>query len=483
MTPARFFRLFSQPLLVLALFLSCQAAAQQQSAPAPATPAPSAAPSATAVEGTWSATPLLIKGAAVPGGSGQFLEFGEAYTTESFLAFWARTGPDMQKDWVLFSWKNGQLTRVLQRGVGFVGPDSRKVKVGEGSPTILLGKRLLYISPTYPAHVYAWDGEKLVKVLSAGDELQFGNERYTIKRANALDTAPAGKVLIAFAAPSQHATGWVIHDGASFTPLLAMRSLSIKCSVQTWEFTCLDEWDAMGYWTVRLLTDFLPSVSQLPTISQLARDKGKNVCPSLRSWGATGGVHGRFTRWNRGWLELEPSLFPSSLLPGQQNYRNWVSLAPDAPRSLAAEVEVEWKGKAFLRGTFRSHPHLYFWNGEKLSSVAWEESIGLSPAAVTDLSEKPGFSERLADDAGNIAHIRIRAIPGPIGGVSVQLPDLGDKPRTWYVPANSTDGHLQQPPRFAVAGHVITLADVVSWKEADVVALTEEGLFQLRRTH
>ena len=140
-------------LLILVLLQSPASLAGQT---APAAQGPGTAPSATAVEGSWSATPLVMKGVAAPDGSGQLLEFGAAYTTESFLAFWARTGPSPKEEWVLFSWKDGQLTRVLQRGVEFVAPDSRKVTVRADTP-IHVGKRLLYFSPTLPDHIYAWD--------------------------------------------------------------------------------------------------------------------------------------------------------------------------------------------------------------------------------------------------------------------------------------------------------------------------------------
>jgi hypothetical protein len=541
----------------------------------PATQVPGTVPSASAVEGTWSVTPLVMKGVAAPGGSGQLLEFGEAYPTESFLAFWARTGPDPKKDWVLFSSKDGQLTRVLQRGVEFVAPDSRKVTVRWDTP-IHVGKRLLYFSPAYPDHIYAWDGETLVKVLSAGDELQFRDEQFTIKRARVLDASPDGKALVYWDAPSQHASGWALHDGSSFIPLMrrggelpGMPGASIENP------RCLGECAATANETARLLGDgsILASLhvkagardqfalfrvfpqrtdvivehgsafigcdaqrlifpSEAPPIRLTVRcgqrtfelsrrekgnrweeeetssaekkrshdfsaimygegktsvafsyvNLGKVLAATPQGFAMQDGLQGEILVLYAGkvWMAEQPPI-AGSLYP----LDSAVFLAPDSPRALATMVTVEREGQWKLKGRvkIRSHPHLYFWNGEQLASVAWEDTVGINSAAVPALLQKPegGLFQSDEDAAGDFGHIKMRAIPGPIGGVRVQLPALGDKPRSWYVPADSTDGTLQQPPRFAVAEHAITLADVISWKEDEVLALTEEGLFRLRR--
>lgn len=72
------------------------------------------APTPPELRGTWEAKPLAAKGAAGPAGSATLLEFGEADVTDSLVAFWARTDPKPKEGWVLFSWKDGKLTRVLQ---------------------------------------------------------------------------------------------------------------------------------------------------------------------------------------------------------------------------------------------------------------------------------------------------------------------------------------------------------------------------------
>lgn len=561
---------------------------------------PGEAPSAAAVEGNWSVTPLAAKGAAAPGGTGQLLEFGDVYTTESFLAFWARTGPDPDKDWVLFSWKDGQLTRVLQQGVEFVAPDSRKVTVRADTP-IHAGKHLLYFSPTLPDHIYAWDGEKLVKVLCAGDELQFGDERFTIKRARVLDASPDGKALVYWDAPGQHASGWAVHDGSRFTPRMRRGGeLPGMPGVRVDNPRCLGECAATADEKLRLLEDGsvlatlavtgggprrgalfrvfpektevvvesgtafvgcdaqrLISPSEAPlqltarcgdytlTFSRQAAGKSLEVeavevAPDNQTPSAQKKRLGVVSRLSFGWrieygtrsaqkirLDGKSGLIlgegddaglafswtrPEDLLaatpqalvvsdyflgafvsyagkfqpvayPSRMAFiDSWVFLSSDSPRGLAEGVSEERKGVLSVK--VRPHPLLYFWNGEKLSSVAWAESVGISPATVAELLERPMRFGRYLDDAqsgAKAAHISIRAIPGPIGGVSVRLPDLGDKPRTWYVPANSTDGKLQAAPRFAVADHAISLAGVISWEGDEILALTEEGLFRLRR--
>jgi hypothetical protein len=133
-----------------------------------------------------------------------------------------------------------------------------------------------------------------------------------------------------------------------------------------------------------------------------------------------------------------------------------------------------------MTAKFQSYPGLYFWDGEKLSSVAWEEALGLSPSAVVEqLQQKPKFGQTYMS---MVQSISLRSIPGPIGGVSVRLPLPADSRVNWFIPANSTDGKLQPAPRFPISGHDITVADVLAWRGMDeVLAETHEGIFLLTR--
>jgi hypothetical protein len=183
-------------------------------------PAQPPTPIVSSVEGPWSMTPLVLKGAPAPETTGQFQEFGEAYILENALVFWARFGP-RAKDWGVFSVREGKVSTVFLRDVEFLAPDGRKVKARTDSPVLLhAGKRMLYISMTYPDHVYGWDGERLVRVLAAGDQLEVGGVRYKVKRATVINVNSEGRALLYYDANEpQHLNGWVMHDGTSFTPL------------------------------------------------------------------------------------------------------------------------------------------------------------------------------------------------------------------------------------------------------------------------
>lgn len=589
-------------ILIMSVLLQAQQSEKTNNAPQSS---PATALSATTLEGNWSVTPLVMKGAVAPGGSGQLLEFGEAYRTETFLAFWARTGPERGKDWTLFSWRDGQLTRVLQRDVKFVAPDSRKITLSEGM-TIHVGKRLLYFFTEFPHHIYAWDGEKLVKVLAADDELQSGNERFTIRRARVLDTSPDGRALIEV----ERTFGLAVHDGSSFTNVLKMGGDLPGMPGMRMDSRCASLYrNRCEYAKPRLLEDDSMLVSLWVSEGGRKRfalfrifpkrteviveqdsafigcDAQRLILPNevpVRVTTQCDGYTFTFTRGEAGKpleMEIAEVVSEKQTLSGQKkslgvlsakgNYLvadwiapsnwkrrlgnvaqirlgesnnsvlvfaritpgsvlaatprdfaiadyhinqilvsyagtlrmaeydtvgdhmdivyNWVPLVPNSPNSMVEVVDLERKSWA-LKPRFRSRPKLYFWNGEKLSAVAWEESVGISDAKVAELLQTPAPSDMVenmtddeADAAGKVVHIKIRAIPGPTGGVRVRLPDLGVKPRTWYVPANSTDGKLQQAPRFPVAEHAITVADVISWKENEILALTDEGLFRLRR--
>jgi len=188
--------------------------------PPPQTQAPG--PTVSQVQGPWRITPLVVKGAQAPETNGQFQEFGETYALENALVFWARFGPG-DKDWGLFSLREGKVSKVFLQDVEFVAPDGRKVKVRRDTsfPVLLhAGKRMLYISMGYPDHVYGWDGERLVRVLAAGDQLEVGGIRYTVKRATVFNVDSEGRALLYYDANEpQHLNGWVMHDGTNFTPL------------------------------------------------------------------------------------------------------------------------------------------------------------------------------------------------------------------------------------------------------------------------
>ncbi|MGC9969653.1 MAG: hypothetical protein ABSE56_03580 [Bryobacteraceae bacterium] len=491
--------------------------------PAPVQPATSPPP---VLEGTWEVKPLVMKGTAVPGGAGQLLELGEAYVTENWLAFWARTGPRLQDDWTLFSWNGGKLARILQHGVGFVAPDSRKVTVfrspEERFETVHAGRRLLYFSPSLPDHIYAWDGEKLVKVLVNGDELQFGEGRYLVKRARVLGVGAGGKALVFWESPKQHTHGWALHDGVSFTPLwkkgdelpglpgVRTDELSV-CEDCTWASRpprLLEDGSLVAVLRVaqggrKRLALFRISPGKAEEIVAEGKFLGQSIelveilaatphailvdashrSTSIELGSITLSMRTQLLSFAAGKLQVQPA-WPEREIRAIGGVPEWqiqsaVFLAPDSPRALVTMKVARWK--LGIPKKLLSYPTIHFWDGQTAASVAWEDALGLSPEAVVKLVQRREGFWGLGADA--VALANLRAIPGPVGGVSVALPPLGDAPRRWYVPADSRDGSLRPPPRFPVAGHNITLADVLSWKESnEVLAGTEEGFFLLRRT-
>ena len=140
--------------LVPALALQAQPEARQ------ASPAP---------QGQWQLTALVREGAPVPDRPGaQLQEFGEAWWLDTgVLVFWGHSGKK-EKDWGLYSWKDGSLKTVLPEGENVTSPNfeskpgvkpqkMRLHRVGHGvapfvhdrphhTTQIHAGKRLLYIS-------------------------------------------------------------------------------------------------------------------------------------------------------------------------------------------------------------------------------------------------------------------------------------------------------------------------------------------------
>jgi len=141
-------------LLVAFLLLLFLTHSNLATAPTPAAVSQQAS-AASQIEGSWRLTPLVLKGAAAPETNGQFQEFGETYVLENTFVFWARFGP-ADKDWGLFSTKEGKVVKILLDDVEFVAPDSRKIKISRAGvfpARIYAGTRVLYISNLNPDHV------------------------------------------------------------------------------------------------------------------------------------------------------------------------------------------------------------------------------------------------------------------------------------------------------------------------------------------
>lgn len=525
-------------LAVSAVFLFCLGIATAQTPP----DLPQA--SATSqLEGTWRLTPLVTKGAPAPEASGQFQEFGETYVMENMLAFWARFGPS-DKDWGLFSTKDGKVSRIFLENVEFVAPDSRKVKahrIGLLASGFFPAKRILYISMRYPEHVYAWDGERLVRVLCAGDQLEVGEVRYTVKRATVLDVGPDGRALIYYDANKpQHINGWVLHDGTSFTPVLkegdslpGMPGVQIKnlSAGPSCIFHCVGMPKLLGDGSVLAALE-LTGAPEKAAFFHIAPDKTEKIGVEMTAGFAMNLRPFEFSERRLGDLLvarlegfvmevslgekyvsaystsyfLEPRLLfyhqgkaQVATYVGEREYTALGSegagfmfdegayLSADSPRALVTLKVTKLKRHWTKTATEAFFPGLYFWNGEKLSAVPWEEALGMDIPAVLKAMEtksgsilKPSLSLVRPME---IKEIRLRTISGPISGVGVLLPMSGSTVARWFIPSDSVDGKLERGPQFEGAGRPVNVADVLTWKSPEEALVElDDGFFLLTKT-
>jgi hypothetical protein len=522
---------------ILSLALQLQLAVAQ-SAPKPAVESP-----VSQVEGAWRLTPLVAKGAAVPDTNGQFQEFGETYAMDNMLVFWARFGMD-DKDWGLFSLKDGKISKVVSEGVDFVAPDSRKLRLERPTPFFNhtrfdAGKRMLYISSDMPQHVYGWDGERLVRVLCAGDPLEVNGVRYTIKKATVLDIGPDGRALIYYDANKpQHMNGWVLHDGTSFKPLwkegdplpgmpgVQIKNLSAGPSCMAY---CVGAPKLLEDGSVLAALE-VTGDSEKVALFRLSPGKTEKINVEITSEFFMPGEHRGLAKRRIGELLMarsdsfitDVSIGATSATPGTtyitRNYylaprllfyhqgkaqivskvggreegvvpthdleylfHSGMYLTPDSPRLVFAVTSTSTQdvGKWVKKHVFYDFPRLYFWDGEELTDIPWEAALQMDKKkAVETLQSKPvGYYTMLRPKA-----IALRRITRPVSGVGVLLPADGPDGSRWFIPSDSSDGKLQRAPRFRVADRTVTVADVLAWNtpEEAVVGL-EDGYFLLTK--
>lgn len=489
--------------------------------------------SAPVIEGTWSIRPLVPKGAPAPGTSGQFQEFGETYVLENAVVFWARFGPE-EKDWGLFSFKQGIVSKILLHDVDFIAPDGRKVKVRRtGPPPALLhvGNRILYISHFLPDHVYGWDGDRLARVLGAGDHLMVGGVRYSVKKASVLDVSSDGRALLYYdASEPQHINGWVVYDGASFTPLWKEGDpLPGMVGVQIKNLSAGRFCDVNCVAAPRLLEDgsilAVIEVTGTPyktALFRIARGKTEKILaektqePGSPYIGRLGdllaarsdsfvmdvsesGVYfkydvfvvymvyymqPRLLFYHQGKFRLESIVGARELGGGNVGFAfdHAMFLGPDSPLLLVTVKSSRKKVRPGLlknKRTDISFPLLSFWDGEQLSWVQWETALGMDFATASKaLETKPQhyWSPLQAKVIG------LRRISKPVSGVGVLLPTGGTASALWFVGADSTDGKLERPPRFKVAGRTVTVADVIAWRGSEEALVElEDGLYALTK--
>ena len=492
----------------------------------------------------WRVTPLALMGAEAEGG-GTFQQFGDIYATPRFVLFWARVGPTA-KDWALFSSKDGKLVRVAQAGVPIPTPDKRTIWLYQNpsiqdSPVRVMhaGKNLVYISSGTPAHIYAWDGERLVAVLVAGDVLTVNGVPYQIKKAVVLDVDEAGRALIYYDANKPEAEGWAIYDGAKFIPLwmeggalpgnpgVTIKNLSSGAFCIT---SCVPDARLLGdgslLATVEVsgaphkkgLYHFTAERAQLLLVDSPAVRLGKILAAradafvmdasdkvgTVESTGTTISLvrttSPKLLFYNAGRTQLFPLLAGSfellqvstnlkfeyglqTVVPGGLtfDYDGAMFVDTTSPRALVSvrASSVSKKGILVFRQSTTSYPGVYFFDGEKLERIDWEAGLGLAPEAVrTKLRSFPG-QEGLS--SASVERILLGRLEQP-AGVRVQLPLLDSARSARLVAAGSSDGKLALGTAFETDGEAVTAADVLVRNSADeVTASTSRGIFSLRR--
>lgn len=132
-------------------------------------------------------------------------------------------------------------------------------------------------------------------------------------------------------------------------------------------------------------------------------------------------------------------------------------------------------------------PGLYFWDGEKLSSIPWEEALGMDvPAVLSAMETKSGsnlFATRPLWRPVEVKEIRLRRITGPVSGVGVLLPLSGTTGARWFIPSDSVTGKLERGPQFQGAGRTVTVADVLTWKSPEEALVElDDGFFLLTKS-
>jgi|GEM_PF-4444088 len=518
-------------LALSSLFLFCLGIASAQ------TPSNTAEvrPATLQIEGPWRLTPLVMKGDPAPETGRQIQEFGEIYIMENMLAFWARFG-SADKDWGLFSLKDGKVTKIFLEDVEFVAPDSRKVKahrIGILGARILAARRILYISMKSPPHVYGWDGERLVRVLSAGDQLEVGGVSYTVNKAAVLDVGQDGRAMIYYdASKPQHLNGWVLYDGTSFTPLLkegdslpGMPGVQIKnmSAGPSCIFHCVGE--------PRLLPDgsilaalALTGAPEKSAFFHIAPGKTEKIGVEMTTAPGMSSKPFEFSEQRLGnLLVARPESFIMEVSLGEEEqsfgstsyfleprllfyyqgkaqvakdvgareiitlgskdlgfvFDEAAYLSADSPRALVTlkvtKVKTHWTKSA----TEVFFPGLYFWDGEKLSAIPWEEALGMdAPAALKAMESKAGPLWHAVE----AKEIRLRRITGPVIGVGVLLPLSGSVGARWFIPSDSLSGKLERGPQFEGADRPVSVADVLTWKSSgEALVELDDGFFLLTK--
>lgn len=195
----------------------------------------------------WNITPLLRIGDPAPEVGGKFEEIGESFWLDpGVIVFWARYG---LKEWALFSMKGGTVRLVFPEGKQVRPGNSdarepldiqRKLGFSRVGTYLNPSGSLLYVSvfgnmKGEHGSVYAWDGERLRRVLTRADTMDIGGVPYSILHVNIMDCSDGWALLHYETVKPRQVAGLALTDGTSLFPLVredenmpGLRGVAIK---------------------------------------------------------------------------------------------------------------------------------------------------------------------------------------------------------------------------------------------------------------
>lgn len=475
--------------------------------------------------GTWRLTALATVGSELPQGGGTIVGFGETFATQSFIAFWVRTGPT-GKDWAIWSWKDGKLTKVAREGVSVATPDRRTISLRHlETHGTRAGRTLLYLSQENPEHVYAWDGDRLINVLVAGDTLPVGGVPHQIKRATLLDIDEAGHALLYWDSNKPHAEGWAIHDGATFKvlwkegdplpgiPEVRIRNMSsgLGCI-----FDCVPAArllsDGSLLAVVSVIFEGQSKAEKTNRFVRISADRTETllkyegsptpylgVVPLAYRYAPTQTMGGGTILAAQTGAFIMDAMNISRVVSGTEATADSTG-GPGLLLCSRGKVDLlngDYDDVAFTdresprllisRRAPDSLPRLDFYDGRTVHRVAWESAVGMDePEALRAMETPSSVLRELA--AAQIysppytSNIALRSMSDP-AGVRVDLPAAFRGKGVWFVPSSSEDGSLVQAPKLETDQENVTAADVLRWTTPNEAWVgLEKGIYLMRRS-
>jgi hypothetical protein len=470
--------------------------------------------------GEWELKPLVRIGDPAPETGGRFEEFGQRFWLDSgVLVFWGRFGP---KQWALYSWKDGRLQLVAPEGNAVQPPHAEGVteqleiyRVTGGREQTLFhpGRGILYMSMHFgalgkTASVYAWDGERLRKVLARGDTVSLGGVSHKVRYARVLERSPDGIALI-FIETEQKRSGLALHDGTSLHPLM----------IEQEELPGMPGVRVKSHWIrgIPLSYEVVPGaafvgveVTGAPYKSASLRlTPGKaEIMPVLGSpfppdhfTHTTEQGDSVFRFHHQGQVNVVSTL--AQLLGLDRHDWSVTGYAELMDRDLRRVAVLasasrsptpEEKKRGFLVGAPRHEYWYYHWvegpwwmvsSGERLAQITSTGLLLLDGDRGANLTEKLLLSatSQLRRMRGDFPGLLLEAKPLSVPGTTYK-PIPGSKTTWWFLDGNSEDIRLEPAPEFKTSdSRRVHLGNVLGWPKPGqaVVRLSDDFYLLTKR--